>query len=123
MGKGVLRQVSEPLGWLNQVGQGAHYRWLEEDAKVATHGQAALTAPRRTAALRMQATALSDAPPYALRRGNFLHSEKPLEVEVAGHGRIKGQHRASFDTQDIEGFRTRPSAPSGGNASSDMWRC
>lgn len=101
-GKGVLRQVSEPLGWLNQVGQGAHYRWLEEDAKVATHGQAALTAPRRTAALRMQATALSDAPPYALRRGNFLHSEKPLEVEVAGHGRIKGQHRASFDTQDIE---------------------
>eukprot|EP00435_Cladocopium_sp_Y103_P039580 s2267_g10.t1 len=104
MGKGVLRQVSEPLGWLHQGGQGARDRWLEEDAKVATPhaGQAALTAPRRTAALRMQATALSDAPNYALRRGDFLHSEKPLEVEVAGHGRIKGQHRASFDTQDIE---------------------
>lgn len=101
----MLRQVSEP-GWLNQDGQGAHYRWFEEDAKVATpHSQAALTAPRRTAALRMQATALSDVPPYALRRGDFLHLEKPLEVEtveVAGHGRIKGQHRASFDTQDIE---------------------
>jgi len=96
----------QTLGWLGlDHSQGARFRRLDEDAKVAPpNGKVSTKAAGRHSALfhSQQVAATSEMALASRKRGQFLEPERPLEVDVSStsHRKVKG--RISFDTQDVE---------------------
>jgi len=92
----------QALGWLGlDHSQGARFRRLDEDAKVAPpNGKVSTkTSGRHSALFHSQQVALSE---MASKRGKFLEPERPLEVDMSSNSHRKVKGRISFDTQDVE---------------------